>query len=239
MSLPSAETGLPLTLDHDLVDSVVEKVDTLRQQDPAGVRIMSRRAFSSILTHDESDLIESLYLLSPREIGIAMDAWTTHPEPMPDMFGLVREAPHHIGHRVRMIQAQYVPLGPLAAYREMASAIRHDGGGLLIGSSYRSDAYQAGIFLTRLRESGYSFDLTKQDVALPMNSEHTDLEHTAFDFVPERIQAHQHSYHSFQDSAEYEWLVRHAALFGFTLSYPEGNPTGIKFEPWHWRFSGK
>ena len=38
----------------------------------------------------------------------------------------------------------------------------------------------------------------------------------------------------FARTREYRWLTRHAARFGFRLSYPRGNPHGIGFEPWHW-----
>ncbi len=24
--------------------------------------------------------------------------------------------------------------------------------------------------------------------------------------------------------------------FGFELSFPENNPQGVRYEPWHWRF---
>jgi len=40
-------------------------------------------------------------------------------------------------------------------------------------------------------------------------------------------------------SQSYTWLTKHAAEYGFSLSYPENNPTGIDFEPWHWRFDRK
>ncbi len=41
----------------------------------------------------------------------------------------------------------------------------------------------------------------------------------------------------FEESEAYDWLVRHAYKYGFTLSYPENNAYYI-FEPWHWRFVG-
>ncbi len=41
----------------------------------------------------------------------------------------------------------------------------------------------------------------------------------------------------FEESEAYDWLVRNAHRYGFTLSYPEDNAYYI-FEPWHWRFVG-
>lgn len=34
------------------------------------------------------------------------------------------------------------------------------------------------------------------------------------------------------------WLLAHAPEFGFELSFPAGNPQGVTWEPWHWRWVG-
>jgi D-alanyl-D-alanine carboxypeptidase len=33
-------------------------------------------------------------------------------------------------------------------------------------------------------------------------------------------------------------LQNNAAQYSFELSFPENNPQGISYEPWHWRFVG-
>jgi D-alanyl-D-alanine carboxypeptidase len=33
-------------------------------------------------------------------------------------------------------------------------------------------------------------------------------------------------------------LQNNAAQYSFELSFPENNPQGINYEPWHWRFVG-
>lgn len=38
----------------------------------------------------------------------------------------------------------------------------------------------------------------------------------------------------FEDTEAFRWLCANAASFGFTLSYPRGNPLGFIYEPWHW-----
>lgn len=40
------------------------------------------------------------------------------------------------------------------------------------------------------------------------------------------------------DTAPGQWLIRHAAEFGFELSFPVGNAQGVTWEPWHWRWVG-
>lgn len=42
----------------------------------------------------------------------------------------------------------------------------------------------------------------------------------------------------FADTEAFKWLKENAYLYGFILSYPEGN-SYYQYEPWHWRFVGK
>lgn len=46
------------------------------------------------------------------------------------------------------------------------------------------------------------------------------------------------AYDSFANTEAYQWLLKNAYKYGFTLSYPEGNSFYV-FEPWHWRFVGE
>ena len=41
---------------------------------------------------------------------------------------------------------------------------------------------------------------------------------------------------SFESTPAFVWLQSRAGDFGFEMSYPRGNPHGIDYEPWHWRF---
>ena len=40
----------------------------------------------------------------------------------------------------------------------------------------------------------------------------------------------------FGQTPAYRWLSENANSFSFFLSFPEGNPYGFAFEPWHWCF---
>ncbi len=40
---------------------------------------------------------------------------------------------------------------------------------------------------------------------------------------------------TFDQTPEFAWLQKNANEYGFTLSYPKGNPYYM-YEPWHWRF---
>lgn len=57
---------------------------------------------------------------------------------------------------------------------------------------------------------------------------------TTIDFTTEDLNG---GLQGFQGTPAYEWLVKNAYKYGFTLSYPENNSYYV-FEPWHWRFVG-
>lgn len=40
------------------------------------------------------------------------------------------------------------------------------------------------------------------------------------------------------ETAAGRWLLAHAPEYGFELSFPNGNPQGVTWEPWHWRWVG-
>ena len=42
----------------------------------------------------------------------------------------------------------------------------------------------------------------------------------------------------FENTKAFKWMEANAARYGFELSFPEGNPQGVSYEPWHWRFVG-
>ena len=42
----------------------------------------------------------------------------------------------------------------------------------------------------------------------------------------------------FEQTPLFRWLQDHAARYHFILSFPEGNPQGVSYEPWHWRYEG-
>ncbi|MGO4780892.1 D-alanyl-D-alanine carboxypeptidase family protein, partial [Lysobacter sp. 2RAB21] len=39
-----------------------------------------------------------------------------------------------------------------------------------------------------------------------------------------------------EHTGAFAWLREQAGGYGFVMSYPRGNPHGIVYEPWHWRY---
>ena len=116
------------------------------------------------------------------------------------------------------------------AWRRMQAAARGDGVGLQAISGWRSHDYQLGIFERKLAR-GQTVDQILAVNAAPGYSEHHGG--AALDIgTPGEPPAEE----SFEATPAFAWLQRRAGEFGFRLSYPRGNPHGIVYEPWHWRW---
>lgn len=113
-------------------------------------------------------------------------------------------------------------------YVEMADAARKEGLSMRVISAYRTENYQRNLYNNKLRTTGK----TNADnySARPGHSEHqTGL---AVDISSTKT--------SFEYTAEFKWLQKHAHEYGFILRYPKGKEwiTGYSYEPWHYRFVG-
>lgn len=117
----------------------------------------------------------------------------------------------------------YVTPETFDAMNRMFSAAEAEGlNGFIVTSAYRDRAAQQRIF-----------DESEAGLAqTPGCSEHeTGL---AFDVTA------QHDSGSFEDTSQCQWLLAHCHEYGFIQRYPEGKEsiTGVKYEPWHYRYVG-
>ncbi|BCD89209.1 peptidase [Pseudomonas solani] len=123
-------------------------------------------------------------------------------------------------------------LAPSAAkaWARLKSGASADGVDLHIVSAFRSVARQVSIIERKLK-AGLSLEQILAVSAPPLFSEH----HTglAVDIGTPGCPALETE---FENTPAFAWLEKHAAAFGFQLSYPRGNPNGFDYEPWHWRF---
>lgn len=126
-----------------------------------------------------------------------------------------------------------------AAYEKMYDAAAEDGIYLTPCSGYRSYSTQKRLYNEFFNEylyQGYSeeeaHDLTSKRRNPPGSSEHNIG--ICMDIICASSSA------NFQNTKAYAWLDAHAHEYGFILRYPEDkvSVTGVKFEPWHWRYVG-
>ena len=109
-----------------------------------------------------------------------------------------------------------------AAEQMFAAAESQGMNGYIITSAYRSREAQQKVY-----------DESEPGLAqMPGCSEHeTGL---AFDVTV------RHDSGSFEDTEQCQWLLEHCHEYGFIQRYPEGKEaiTGVKYEPWHYRYVG-
>jgi D-alanyl-D-alanine carboxypeptidase len=114
------------------------------------------------------------------------------------------------------------------ALRAMRNAAAESEVMLLPVSGFRSAAYQDGLIRRKIAH-GQTLEQILHVNAPPGFSEHhsgraVDITSPGEPLLEE----------SFEATPAFAWLEKHAASFGFSLSYPRGNALGVVYEPWHW-----
>lgn len=123
---------------------------------------------------------------------------------------------------------QWLQPSATRALAAMRTAADNDGVALQIVSAFRSIEYQLGIIERKLAR-GDTVDAILCVSAAPGYSEHHTGRCVDFTTPGFAVLATE-----FEISPAFAWLTRHAARFGFALSYPRDNPHAIVYEPWHW-----
>lgn len=121
----------------------------------------------------------------------------------------------------------------LAAWQRMQQVAERDGVVLQLVSAFRSVEYQKKLIARKLA-SGQQIDAILCVNAAPGFSEHhsgcaLDLGSPDYPCLEE----------SFENSPAFAWLKANAADYGFSMSFPRGNPYGVQYEPWHWCYRKK
>jgi len=197
--------------------------------------IIEREALYDLLDKKSRAVIDKVYKLDPQKHGFK--GQKVGLEAVPKDVVRVAGQQYKLEDKMVTIPVQFLPRSVSEAFEAMNQAIKKDlGRGLLIESSYRSDAYQVLVFLTVL--IAYEFDLKKtaQRVAVPGYSQHSTPSKLALDLMTEKGVPQESDLMAFEQTEEYAWLREHAHEHHFYLSYPKDNKDGVMFEPWHWQF---
>ena len=121
------------------------------------------------------------------------------------------------------------------AYKKMADAAEKEGVKLTIISATRNFDYQKMIWETKfnaLKDKTAWARAKKilQYSAMPGSSRH----HWGTDIDLNNL---ENSHFEKGDGKKiYDWLLKHAAEYGFCQPYTAGRPTGYKEEKWHWTY---
>ena len=121
------------------------------------------------------------------------------------------------------------------SFSTMQRAAAGDGIALNLLSAFRSNEVQRQLFFdVKADRNQTALDRSKVS-APPGFSEHS----TGYAIDLGDLREPQTNLSaSFVHTQAYRWLRANAARFQFNLSFPEDNPQGVSFEPWHWRFEG-
>ena len=120
-------------------------------------------------------------------------------------------------------------------YKAMAQAARREGVILVAISGFRSVKEQEQLFFGIGARRNQTPAQRAAVSAPPGHSEH----HTGYavDIGDGAVPA-TNLQTNFENTKAFKWLEANAARFGFEISFPENNPQGVSYEPWHWRFVG-
>lgn len=131
---------------------------------------------------------------------------------------------------------RFEKMAPEAAFAlmKMIYAARDEGIWIVPVSGWRSISAQVKLFDAQIQRRGSPEDAAKVS-APPGYSEH----HTGYavDLADGKFPKQDVTY-EFANTEAFRWLSDRAKEFGFELSFPENNPQGVSYEPWHWRFVG-
>jgi len=118
---------------------------------------------------------------------------------------------------------------------EMVNAAAADGVALNVISGFRSIADQNKLLFDDTAARGE--DSTKRAAvsAPPGYSEH----HTGYAVdIGDGDAPSADLQFGFEQTKAFKWLKENAAHYSFEMSFAKGNPMGVSYEPWHWRFVG-
>lgn len=112
--------------------------------------------------------------------------------------------------------------------KTMAQEARKQGVTLVVSSTYRSFAYQKGVYNRIVAEMGKK--AADRESAEPGHSQHQLGLAVDFGSIDD----------SFAQTKAGKWLAENAARFGWSLSYPHNfeGVTGYRWESWHYRYVG-
>ena len=225
----------PASINADVVASFMVRPEGEPQ--PKQSAVMTFEELNSQLTEAEKTLISQLSNLDPLAYGFKGEYLGLEDVPK-DMVALegqiiTREGEQHT------LRPQYLPGPVFDAWQNMATTYKAETGRyLVVESGYSSPAFQMITLVSWLKRHNNNLEETLQHVALPAYSQHCSASQTALDVLNQDGEPKGIDPEEFIHTPDYAWLKQHAAEYGFVESYPENNELGVRWEPWHWQYTG-
>lgn len=217
-----------------LVKGILKKIEGLENSGNGDLTLLAFKKLNSLLSKSELKIIKRVLEINPRKYDFKGDRLGI--QSIPNNLTRINDQHYIFKRKKHDISTQYLLKQVLKNYQALNKSLAKDiGKKLLVGSAYRSPAYQVITFFHYLNVYDFDFEKTMKRVAMPAFSEHCSLSRPAIDFITKNgLPSDKHPL-NFARSPEYRWLRKNANQFGFEESYPKNNTVGIMFEPWHWR----
>jgi len=120
------------------------------------------------------------------------------------------------------------------ALMKLIYAARDDGVWIIPVSCFRNLEDQQKLFTAQIQRRGSQEAAAKSSAPSGYSEHHTGY---AVDLAEGHFPKQDISL-DFARTEAFKWMKLHAKKFGFELSFPDSNPQGVNYEPWHWRFVG-
>lgn len=225
--------------DQELTLSILTKLDDYKPNASIPPVLFSFESLYAELKLDSAErpFVERIIGIQPAAFGFYGSYFGIDGD-TPAMTKLLGQTYQRDGQQ-RIITTQYLPIPVFEAYTRLNDGLYSDTRRrLLVESGYRSPAYQFLVLLHYLRNNDFSMERTLRRVAMPGYSEHGAPHRQGIDFITELgIPTHCDPY-AFASTEEFKWLTENGSAFGFEMTYFQGNPDGIAYEPWHWGYRG-
>lgn len=195
-------------------------------------QVASFKELFDVADKKEAQLLEKILSIKNEEVG-----------KQPPFYGLklppkdiikIKEQAYVKDGKIQKTRNYFLSKTVWLAFQKLNKAIKKElGKPLILLSGYRSPAYQLAMVFCNLYLNQWNLKKTLKRVALPGYSEHGYPQQQAIDIGPyydfDKLEY-------FDKTEEYKWLTKNAHKFGFYLSFPRKNTTGVMFEPWHWHY---
>lgn len=114
------------------------------------------------------------------------------------------------------------------AWTSMKAAAANDKVTVFLISAFRDIDYQHDVIARKLSEGRAISEILQANAAPGYSEHHTgravDIGTPGCDALVE----------AFENTEAFQWLKTNGNKYNFFMSYPQNNPQGINYEPWHW-----
>ncbi len=162
---------------------------------------------------------------------------TSREDPSEDLLGHLPYEEASLDQLKSITGDSSIKLRPAAAqaYLTMVDAARRQNIRLVAISGFRDIQDQEYLFFEVKAQRGQNASTRAEVSAPPGYSEH----HTGYAIdIGDGNYPDTHLEVTFEETKAFKWLSENAAFYSFELSFPQDNPQGVSYEPWHWRYVG-